>query len=128
MARAERVRDLLKKSNIDDLNPDYVFATALPQTIQDNPPDEPIVFIRDIGNNPTQHGSNHTHARREQVQIQYFFPTNFGGDTDDLDEAVLFYLEKNRWFCTFDSGEDRDPDTRALYITTFFSHLKEKDD
>lgn len=124
MARAKEMADLLKESDIEGLNPDHIYPFILPKSIQDNPPEDVVILIREVSNNPSNYGSNHTHTRIGRVQLQIFFPVTYEGNTDDLNDKILLFLENHDWRCYFDGGINRDPDTNMLYITTHFQRTE----
>lgn len=80
----------------------------------------PVILVSDIRSSFTNFGSDHAGGRYRTVQIQAWFDPS-DSNIEQVELLINSIMESNKWYCSFDSGVEIDPDTSGLYFTMQFS-------
>lgn len=80
----------------------------------------PLILVTDIRSSFTSFGSNHANGRYRTVQIQAWFDPS-DSNIEQVELLINSIMESNKWYCSFDSGIDIDPDSSELFFTMQFS-------
>ena len=115
------VKEIIRNSGVDGIDPTYVFSYGLPNSIQSQKLDKIVILVNDISRIPSGFGSDDIISDDGTVQVQFFYPIRADGDLTTLYERpIRDLLRKNGWFQTLGGGIDRDPSTSQLYTTYHF--------
>lgn len=115
------VKEIIRNSGVDGIDPKYVFSYGLPHSIQSQNLNKIVILVNDIARIPSGFGSDDIISDDGTVQVQFFYPVKADGDLTALYERpIRNLLRKNGWFQTIGGGIDRDPSTSQLYSTYHF--------
>lgn len=127
MMIAPTVRNLIRSNSTSlGLDPKLVFAYSISKKVNADKLDKIVILISEMDDNPAASGSNSTILKEGRIQIQIFYPADYDNPTDNLRDQLLTLLEVNDWYCYFDGGIERDPQTQQLFNTSHYTKLYER--
>ncbi len=86
--------------------------------------DRPVILITEISNNDVVFGSDDVLGRQPQTQVQVYYPPDYPGDMDELENNLKTLLRQNGWYCFSDTGHFISPDDQQIMDTMKFNRLK----
>lgn len=86
--------------------------------------DKPVFLITEISNNGSGYGDNEATYLQQQAQVQIYYPKDYVGDMDDLENQLKQVMRLARYYCFSDNGHILTPDDGQLMATLKFNHKK----
>nr|DAZ69606.1 MAG TPA: tail completion protein [Caudoviricetes sp.] len=121
---ANTLKKLLRESNINGIEPEFIFAHRVPSPYREHVQDKIVILLTDVMTEFEEFGSNQPHSRVNTVQIQFFYPLDYANEPEDIENTVLMYAFKNGWCPGVSLGSVLDPETHSLYSTYQLNQTK----
>lgn len=113
---------LLRISNIEDIDPKFIFAYKIPEGINEIVGNEnKLLFLfEDVSDNPTTYGSDIYHEMEQTMSLRIFFPSGYSKDTSIIQQQIMRYFEKNDFKTHSTSGVIMLPDSDKMQMRINF--------
>lgn len=122
-----QVVSLLKKniSLFTDLGLKKEHIHAYKISNQDTTTTDPIVVASELPRSGHISGNNIPVLERRRVQLIFYYPLDYEGPEEGLEQAIKSFLLSNNIFCYQNAGHVMTPDSENITNTLKFNFMKE---
>lgn len=121
---ADVVALLKKKSkDFDGLNEDRIYGYMIDP--DEDTQEDAVLVVSELPRRGHTYGNGIPIAERRRIQITFYYPRDYSGDMEGLEEKIQSFLVSKGFYCYANAGHVITPDTRDITNTLKFNYLKE---
>lgn len=102
---------------------DHIYTYMIDKDEQTNT--DPIIVISELPRNGHEYGNNIPIYERRRVQLIFYYPKNYMGPEEGLEQKIKNVLRRYGFYCWSNSGHAMTPDSQNITNTLKFNFKKE---
>lgn len=106
-----------------NLKSEHVYSYGISRNDSTNT--DPIVVVSELKRAGHTYGNGAPIYERRRIQITFYYPKDYQGPEEGLEQKLRSFLLEYRYFCYSNAGHVMTPDSQNLTNTLKFNHTKE---
>lgn len=115
------LRDNAEK--FEGLDADHIYGYMLDP--DEDTQEDVVLVVSELPRRGHTYGNGIPIAERRRIQITFYYPRDYEGDMEGLEEKIQSFLVSKGYYCYANAGHVMTPDTRDITNTLKFNYLKE---